>query len=317
MSTEGNGTELVRTLATRLANQGRWGPQDQVGTLNLITPEKVVRAARLVTRGRTFSLAVPFDANGPTGGVRGRFNPMHTMLATGLDALTGNQGPGGFGFADDMIVMPLQSGTQWDGLSHIFHDGEMYNGQSAALVTSNGAARNGIEQLSERVATRGVLLDVGRFRGKRGIEDGEALHRDELIATARAHRVDVEPGDAVLVRTGFMTKFLERGDWNGYATGPTPGLAMDVLEWMHERDVAAVATDTYRVEPFPNEVNGTRAPFHLVAVAHMGLLLGEVFYLDALASDCSADGVYDFFFVAPPLPITGAVGSPVNPYAIK
>ena len=114
-----------------------------------------------------------------------------------------------------------------------------------------------------------------------------------------------------------MTLCRSQGSWEGYAGGDAPGLALATAPWLHEKEVAAVATDTWGVEVRPNEPPNTFQPFHMVLIRDMGLLLGEMFQLDDLAEDCAADGTYEFLLVAPPIPFTGAVGSPVNPIAIK
>ena len=119
----------------------------------------------------------------------------------------------------------------------------------------------------------------------------------------------------MLIRTGHLG--VRRGDWGDYSGGPAPGLGLSTLDWIADNDIAAVATDTWGAEVIPNETPGVFQPFHIVAIPNMGLLIGEMFDLEELASDCAEDGVYEFFFVAPPLPFTGAVGSPVNPVAIK
>src|SRR5436853_281941 len=207
--------DTVREMGAKCRNWSRWGPNDELGTLNYIAPETIVRATRAVRRGVTFSLAIPFDNTGPQINQPRRFNPIHRMILTGPDFTTGAfKRPGGVGFADDMVIMALQCGTQWDALSHCFLDGRLYNGYDANLVSSEGAKKNGME-----------------------------------------------------VR--------------------------------------------------PNEIPDTYQPLHQVLIPNMGLLVGEIFDLDALAADCARDRVYEFLFVAPPLPITGAVGSPVNPLAIK
>src|ERR1700694_3071746 len=155
-----SGAEIKR-VAARVSNWGRWGDEDELGTINLLTPDRIAGAARSVRKGKVFALAIPFDGSGPQmGEVAGRFNPVHSMLATGTDALSKPHGPNGFGYADDMITMPLQCATQWDGLSHVFHEGRMYNGFGADLVSSGGATRNGIEKMTGRLVGRGVLLDV-------------------------------------------------------------------------------------------------------------------------------------------------------------
>lgn len=309
--------DSLEEYCKRFRNWGKWGSDDEVGTLNYITPDKISQAATLVRRGKVISLALPFDANGPQTGRLSRVNPIHTMLATGTDVLAGSQSfPRGFGYADDMVAMPLQCGTQWDGLSHIFRDGKMWNGYSAAEVTSGGARRNGIEKLRDRVVSRGVLLDIAALKGVASLEPGYAITVDDLDAAAARAGIAIDEGDIALIRTGFMGRCLANG-WGEYAGGDAPGLSFDTAPWLHEHQLAAVATDTWGVEVRPNQLPDSFQPLHLVMVVNMGLLVGEIFALDELAEDCVGDGVYEFLFVAPPLPVTGAVGSPLNPLAIK
>ncbi|HYC23001.1 MAG TPA: cyclase family protein [Candidatus Bathyarchaeia archaeon] len=310
--------DAVREMAERVSNWGRWGSDDEIGTLNYITPEKIVRAAGLVRKGKVFGLAIPFDQNGPQTGPGRRFNPIHVMIADGANVVAGVHGTGEFGYADDMITMPLQCATQWDSLAHVFLDARMYNDRSAALVTNHGAAKNSIDKIRDRVVTRGVLLDAARMKGVDCLEPGHAITVADLEAAAAAARVKIESGDLLLVRTGHTGRCMARKSWAGYASGGgVPGLSFHTLPWLHEKQVAGVATDTFMVEVDPSDLEGRRGPFHMVAIPAMGLLLGEIFDLEALAADCADDGVYEFLFVAPPLPVTGAVGSPINPYAVK
>ncbi|MCG8587983.1 MAG: cyclase family protein [Proteobacteria bacterium] len=309
----------VREWGERYSNWGRFGDDDERGALNFITPERIRRAASLVRSGTVISCALPFDRNGPQTGTGARHNPIHVMLATGTDALAGVQDaiPGGFRYADDAVTMPLQCGTQWDALSHVFYDGKMYNDRDIALVTSEGAGANSIDKLRHDVVGRGVLLDVPRHRGVAWLEGGVGIGPDDLDACAEAQGVTVEPGDIVLVRTGMMTRCLEQKSWEGYCGGPAPGLSVHAARWLYEREVAAVATDTWAVEVHPYETADCALPLHMISIRNTGVLFGEIFALDALAGACAADGRYAFLFSAPPLPITGAVGSPINPLAIK
>jgi len=310
--------DIVRDTGKRVRNWGRWGAEDERGTLNYITPETIVQAAGLVKRGAVFSLAIPFDAKGPQINQPRRFNPIHRMMITGPDCTTGAVPfPGTVGFSDDMVVMPLQCATQWDALSHCFDAGTMYNGYSANEVSSRGAKRNGIEKVASGVVSRGVLLDVARVKGVRWLEPGYGITADDLEAAVAAERVEIRTGDVLLVRTGHMALCADRGGWGDYAGGPAPGLSFYTADWVHRSQIAAIATDTWGMEVRPNEFPNTYQPLHQVFIPNMGLTIGEIFYLDALAADCASDGVYEFFFVAPPLPITGAVGSPINPLAIK
>ncbi|MGW0908568.1 cyclase family protein [Streptomyces sp. NPDC002853] len=309
----------VAEAAKAYSNWGRWGADDRLGTLNFLTPAKRLQGAALIRRGVSFSLAQPFDMNGPQRGWRRRTNPVHTMLDTGADAALGTQGlPHGIGGADDVVSMPLQCSTQWDGLGHIFDHGKAWNGRDAATtVTSDGDLVTGIEHMAAHIAGRGVLLDVGRAIGHDGeLDDGFAITADHLEATARAQGVSVERGDIVLVRTGQLARVRREG-WGEYAGGPAPGLSFTTAEWLHRGEIAAIATDTWGFEVRPNEFESAFQPLHQVVIPNMGLLVGEMWDLEALGEDCATDGIHEFFLAAPPLPITGAVGSPINPLAVK
>jgi kynurenine formamidase len=315
----------VLALAKELSNWGRWGPEDERGSLNYVTPSKVLEGARAVRHGHAFSLALPFDQTGPQAGQTQRFNPMLFLTRDGGDIASGAIGhlPRYAGsevhsrFTDDVWVLPSQASTQWDALAHCLHDGRMYNGFPAAEVTSWGARRCGIQVWRQHINTRGVLLDLARFFGVDGLEPGRAIGSADLTACARAEGVEVREGDIVLVRTGQVGLCRARGGWGDYAGGNAPGLALESARWLHTHRVAGVATDTWGVEVRPNETPDVFQPFHIVTIVYMGLLLGEIFDLEGLAADCAEDGQYEFQFVAPPLPMTGAVGSPINPIAIK
>lgn len=310
--------EAVAAVAARVSNWGRWGADDVLGTLNLLTPAKRLEGAACVRRGVTFSLSQPFDETGPQNGWKKRTNPVHTMLGTGHEALDG-EFPHGIGGADDVIAMPLQCSTQWDGLGHIFDHGRAWNGRdAAAVVRVEGDRLTGIETAAAHLAGRGVLLDVGRVHGdSRGeLPDAYAITADDLATTAAAHGVEVREGDIVCVRTGQYARTRREG-WGGYAGGPAPGLSFTTADWLHDTGIAAIATDTWGVEVRPNEFENAFQPLHQIAIPHLGLYLGEMWDLEDLAADCAAEGTYTFFLTAAPLRITGAVGSPVNPIAVK
>ncbi|WP_249998370.1 cyclase family protein [Actinoplanes sp. M2I2] len=310
----------VAAAAKRCSNWGRWGDDDVLGTLNFLDEAKRVEGAGLVRRGVSFSLAQSFDADGPQKGWRRRTNPVHTMLDTGLDAERGQGFPHGLGGADDVIFMPLQASTQWDGLGHIFDHGTAWNGRRAGdVVTSEGDLVTGIEHAAAPVAGRGVLLDVGRALGPGGeLPDGFSITAEHLAATiaAQGGSARVGRGDLLLVRTGRLARARREG-WGDYAGGPAPGLSFTTADWLHDTEIAAIATDTWGFEVRPNEFDDAFQPLHQVAIPHIGLFIGEMWDLDALAADCAADGRYDFWLTAAPLPVTGAVGAPVNPIAVK
>jgi kynurenine formamidase len=321
-----NPEEAIAAAAKRCSNWGRWGADDVLGALNFLDDAKRAEGARLVRRGASFSLSQRFDADGPQKGWRRRTNPVHTMLDTGTDAERGVQGfPHGIGGADDVISMPLQASTQWDGLGHIFDHGNAWNGRRAGdVVTSLGDSVTGIETAADRIAGRGVLLDVGRALGTDGeLPDGFAITPAHLEATiaAQGDTARVGRGDLLLVRTGQLTRArrsVAAGQgWGDYAGGPAPGLSFTSADWLHATEIAGIATDTWGFEVRPNEFDVAFQPLHQVAIPHIGLFLGELWDLDALAADCAADGVFEFFLAAAPLPVTGAVGAPVNPIAVK
>jgi kynurenine formamidase len=312
----------VHRAAKRFKNWGRWGKDDEIGTLNLVTPELIVEAAKLVRKGKVISLALNYDQHGPQGGkskypALGRFNPIHLMTRTGTDAYSGVLDHRKIRGTDDIIIMPLQCGTQWDGLGHILYENFMWNGYDCRNVTSGGAQKAGIEKTKEKMVGRGVLLDVAKALGRKWLPDGFAITNQILDYTEEKLKVKVKRGDYLIVRTGHVERKLADRNWDGYSGGDAPGLAFETLEWLHKRDVAAVVTDTWGVEVRPNETEDTNQPWHWVAIPIMGLTVGEIFYLGELSKDCAQDKRYEFMFVAPALPITGAVGSPVNPLAIK
>jgi kynurenine formamidase len=316
----GDAEGAIDRAAKLLSNWGRWGPHDVLGTLNFIDRSKRVEGAGLVRRGVAFSLAQRFDGDGPQRGWRRRTNPVHTMFDTGLDAERGQGFPHGFGGADDAVFMPLQCSTQWDGLGHVFDHGEAWNGRPAGeVVTSEGDHVTGIETVAGLIAGRGVLLDVGRVCGVDGeLPDAFPITEEHLTAAIQSHgpTARVGRGDIVLVRTGHLTR-ARRSGWGEYAGGPAPGLSFTTARWLHDTEIAAIATDTWGFEVRPNEFDDAFQPLHQVVIPHLGLFIGEMWDLDALAADCAADGVYEFWLAAAPLPITGAVGAPVNPLAVR
>ena len=317
--------ETVRALCQRHSNWGRWGPDDEKGTLNLVRPEHVVAAAKLVKTGRTVSMALPFDDAGPQTGAFGRFNPIHLMIRDGADVIAGSSVRDFYGGVDrhfrgtdDLIIMPLQSGTQWDALGHVVFEDKIYNGYGAEWVGSTGAIKNAVKSAADSMVGRGVLLDMPRALDVEWLEPGYPITGDDLQRAADMAGVAVGEGDFVFVRTGNMAMYRSRGEgWGDYAGGPAPGLGLGSVDWIAEHDIAALAADTWGLEVRPNETPDTFQPLHIVLINHMGLWLGEILDLDPLATDCAGDGVYEFMFAGPPLPFTRAVGSPMNPVAIK
>jgi len=304
--------EEFHALARKVNNWGRWGADDEIGTLNLITDEVRRAAAACIKTGRTFPLAIPLSGNGPqTGAVPGRINPLKTMIAVN-EPLLGD--PGLFCSSDDVVTMALQCATHWDALAHVSYDNRLYNGFAASSITAHGAARCGIDKIGV-LAGRGVLLDVARAKGVDRLEPGYALRPEDLDEACELGKLAVEPGDVVLLRTGQI-QLLHRGDKFGYMY-PNPGPSMMTAEWFRLHDVAAVATDSLTFEVFPSERADCLLPVHLLHLVEMGMTQGQNFDLEALSEDCAGDGVYRFFLDASPQPFVGGLGTPVNPVAVK
>ncbi|MFC1409326.1 cyclase family protein [Streptacidiphilus sp. N1-12] len=301
-----------RDIAKRVNNWGRWGAADEIGTLNLITPEVVRAAVATVRTGRRFTLALPLQQQGvQTGLIPGRVNPLHTMTALNWEMF----GPGAIATSDDVVTMGLQAATHWDGLGHVSHGGRIWNNRPAASITPHeGAAFSGVEKAPPLVS-RGVLLDVARARGATRLAGDHAVTPEDLEAAQELAGTAVRAGDVVLVRTGQIQYYLG-GDREAYSF-PSPGLSLRTPEWFHARDVAAVANDTLTFEIFPPEVDGLYLPVHALDLVEMGMMQGQNWNLEALAADCAEDGVYEFLLSAPPEPFTGGVGAPVVPVAVK
>ena len=304
--------EEFLALAKMVNNWGRWGPDDERGTLNLLTPAHVRDAAALVRDGRRIALGIPLSEDGPQlGFVRGRTNPTRTMVAVHEPL---SEDVDGVRFNDDAVQMGLQAATHWDALAHVSYGGRMYNGVPTTAVDETGANRLGADRIGP-VAGRGVLLDVARAAGVQRLDGGTALTPDDLEKAEDLAGVRVGAGDIVLIRTGQM-QLLHDGDKLGYAIS-TAGPSLHTVTWFHDRGVAAVATDNLSFEVFPGEVDGLVLPVHMLHIVEMGLLQGQNFDLEALGEDCAGDGRYAFFFVGTPEPFAGACGAPVAPVVLK
>jgi kynurenine formamidase len=298
-------------IAERVSNWGRWGADDELGTLNLITGDVVREAAACVRSGRRVPLALPLKEDGvQTGMIPGRVNPLHVMVQVNQEVF----GPGTVACSDDAVTMGLQAGTHWDALSHVSHSGRLYNGRPADTVTAHGGAAFGGIDKARHIVSRGVLLDVARARGVDRLDGGHAVTPEDLDAAEELAGTRVRSGDIVLVRTGQVQVYLA-GDKHAYAH-PSPGLSVRTPEWFHARDVAAVANDTLTFEIFPPELDGLWLPVHALDLVEMGMLQGQNWNLEKLSTACGEVGRYAFLLSAMPEPFTGATGTPVAPVAV-
>lgn len=291
----------------RVGNWGQWGPEDQLGALNYVTPAHLVKAASLVRKGKIYSLALSIRRSGVPY-ERSRNPVLHLMKVDGGDYAAGATPPGGVRATDDYLLIACHGTTHIDALSHVWTGEQMYNGFPGALVRSSGAHRLAIDNI-RGIVTRGVLLDVAGCKGVPHLPGGYAISDDDLDACARAQGTAVGTGDVLLVRTGWHTVFSR--DPETYHRSQ-PGLGKASARWIVERQVVAVGADNVAVEVDPAEDGKSVVPLHVELIRNHGVYLMELFDLEELARD----RVFEFLFVAAPLRILGGVGSPLNPLAI-
>jgi kynurenine formamidase len=298
-------------IAGRVNNWGRWGADDEIGTLNLITDAVVREAVATVRTGLRVPLALPLGQDGVQSGlVPGRINPLHTMVQINQELF----GPGTVATSDDMAVLSLQTATHWDALTHASHSGKIYNGRPADTITAHEGARFGGIDKVPHIVSRGVLLDVARAHGTDRLPGDHAVTPEDLEAAEELAGVRVRAGDIVLVRTGQMRVYLA-GDRQAYAH-PSPGLSVRTPEWFHARDVAAVANDTLTFEVFPPEIEDLWLPVHALHLVEMGMMQGQNWNLEKLSTACGQEGRYAFLLSATPEPFVGGTGTPVAPVAV-
>ncbi|HXA72664.1 MAG TPA: cyclase family protein [Acidimicrobiales bacterium] len=294
-------TADVVALHGSLSNWGRWGPDDQLGALNLVTPEVTAAAAATVRSGQTVSCARPLNTEAAAD------NPApvaHHMIGTATE---------GWG-ADYFALAPHGFATSHiDALCHIFYEGKLFNGYAADTVTAHGATRLGIHHLQDGIVTRGVLLDIPSVRGVDALQPGEAIFPEDLEAAEERAGLRVRPGDALLVRTGRWVWRATHGPWN--VAAQAAGLDAACLAWLRERDVATLGSDAVS-DVMPSRVEGVGMPIHEIAIVALGLHLMDNLDLDALAAVCADEGRWGFLFVVAPLVLRRGTASPVNPIAV-
>jgi kynurenine formamidase len=291
----------VLALHRTLSNWGRWGDEDQLGALNLITPEVTAGAAATVRSGRAVSCARPLDT------VAAADNPSpvaHHMTGTATEGMG----------ADYFAISPHGFATSHiDALCHIFHEGRLYNGYPAESVTAHGATKLGIHRLRDGVVTRGVLLDLPALRGVDALEPGEPVFPEDLAAAEAGAGLRVRAGDALLVRTGRWQWRRAHGAWD--AGSLAAGLDASCLPWLRERDVATLGSDGVS-DVLPSRVDGVVMPIHSVVIVAMGVHLLDNLDLDALATACADESRWEFLFTVAPLVLRRGTASPVNPIAV-
>lgn len=298
-------------LFRRVSNWGRWGADDDRGTLNYLTPEHVRASAALVRTGRTVSLALPINT------VAGPDNPrpsIHYMVKT-HDFHPPHGQPQ---FAGDFLGSEVHGDcrTHIDALCHVAYNGNLYGGKPPHTVTSGGATVMDITAYADGIVGRGVLLDIPRLRGVKWLEPGEAVTAKELEEAELAEGVRLGTGDIFLFRTGHHRRRLELGTWNnGYDGEGQAGLHVNAIMLLHERQVAAFLPDGDG-ETVPSNVEGVAYPIHALQIVAMGMACADSLQFEDLVKVCETEGRWKFMVVASPLRIAGGTGSLFNPIAI-
>ena len=298
----------IERLMEELSNWRRWGPDDQIGTANLITPAKRVEAMSLVTEGITVSLSHPLVINDAEDVLRPFEHTMGpvpdpTAEPTFFGGVTDNFDISYHGYAHSHL----------DALCHILYKGQMYNGVSQATITEEGCSNAGIDTLTGGVVTRGVLFDIPRLKGVPYLEPGTAIYMEDLDSWEEMADVTVRPGDAIFIRTGRWERRAEVGPW------PVPelaaGLHASTMPWIKARDVSFLGSES-SADVAPSQIEGVRLPVHMLAMVALGLDIFDNLDLDSLAETAAELNRWEFLLVASPLAVIGGTGSPVNALAI-
>jgi kynurenine formamidase len=288
---------------TELSNWGRWGKEDQLGAINLITPAKRKQAAGLVKDGIPVSLA------GDVNTERSADNAQpyeHVMTSAG---------PGGAG---DSLSVSFHgyAHTHLDAFAHRFFDGKMWNGFSYEEVTKEeGAKKNSIYNLHNGIVTRGILFDIPRLKGVAYLEPGTRIFIEDLEAWEKQAGVKVAAGDAIFIRTGRWARRLKTGPWN--AGVETAGLDPSVLPWLKRRDVSILGSETAQdATPPPAGAELGGLALHDFALIMLGVHLMDDTNLEAVSEAAAARKRWEFLLMASPLPVRNGTGSPINPIAV-
>ena len=302
------------------SNWGKWGPDDEVGSLNYLGPEQVIAAAKLVTSGKTFTLQrLIGDPKGdPVWPGRTPAERTQILDESNWDGDDGPAYPGGLHYADDKISAFLQGSTQYDGLGHVWFGGQIWNGYDAR-TTIGGLEKASVEPLAQRgIVGRAVLLDMARFRGKENLDPAETFTHEDLLACAAAQGVTISKRDILIIRTNFIKLFFDLGEkfYEGFCE---PGLVYspELVQWFQDMEIPNLVTDTIANEVTFDPNNGVALVPHNALMRNLGVTLTEIADLELLAADCVEDGKYEFLYVAAPLKVAKGSGSPVNPVVIK
>jgi kynurenine formamidase len=302
-------------------NWGRWGPDDEVGALNFLTSQEVLRGVQTVRQGKVFTLQVVMghpqgDPVWPGRSGAHRINVMdHGYFLGGKGAET----PGEAQYSDDMMIMYLQGSTQYDALGHVWCEDQLWNGYHAR-TTIGSMTKASVLPLAERgIVGRGILVDMAHHRGKESLERGETFTHLDLVEAARQQRTEIEKRDILIVRTGWIGEFYKQPHQEFYRDYIEPGLTYtpELIDWFREMEIPNLVTDIIANEVSLDPDSGVALPLHTALMRNLGVTFTEIAQLDPLAADCAEDGQWTFLYVAAPLKVYGGTGSPVNPIVVK
>lgn len=310
-------TDLLKDSPT---NWGKWGPEDEVGSLNYLGPEQVIAAAGLIRSGKVFPIQrLIGDPKGdPVWPSREPAVRTQIMDEATWDSDDAPAFPGGLHYADDKIVAFLQGSTQYDALGHVWYDGKLWNGFDAR-TTVGGMDKASVEPIANRgIVGRAVLLDMARYRGKDYLDSAETYTHEDLLACAEQQGVEIRKRDILLIRTNYLQKFFEVGDafYDGFCE---PGLiySPELVQWFADMEIPNLVTDTIANEVTTDPQTGVALTLHNALMRNLGIAFTEIVDLEELAADSAEDGTYEVFYAAAPLKVAQGSGSPVNPVVIK
>jgi kynurenine formamidase len=292
----------VEQWMTSLSNWGRWGANDELGAINLITPEKRRQAAGLVRAGVSVSLARDVEKEKAAD----NSEPfLHEMTRSGLDETQ---------FSIDRYSVSYHgyAHTHMDSLCHMFHGGKMFNGFAQTEVTPRGAGKLAVLNFKSGIFTRGILMDMARLKGVEYLEPGTAIYPADLEAWEKQAGVKVSSGDVIFVRTGRWALRDAKGPWP--ASEKSAGLFASCARWLKERDVAAIGSDAAS-DVMPSGVEGVSQPIHLLVLVAMGTPIFDNCDLEAVSREAARQRRWEFLLTAAPLAVGGGTGSPLNPIA--
>lgn len=308
-------------LAKSPSNWGRWGADDEVGSLNFLTNLEVLRGVRSVRQGKVFTCGEIIgnpDGDplwpGRTPAKRESVIDKASYARGDLPAL-----PGGAEFTDDRIEMFLQGSTQFDALGHVWYDDKMWNGYPAAN-SNGGMKRASVLPIAQRgVVGRGVLLDMAAYKGKPYLDKGELLNLADLMGCADEQGVTIEKHDILCLRLGFLQLLRIQGPDVFYKDFLEPGLTYspELVDWFHKMEIPCLSTDTISNETNLDPAIGVQIPLHCALMRNLGITFNEVCNFEELNADCHADGQWDFLYTAAPLKVSEGTGAPVNVLVIK